>query len=164
MNSSDRQKRKEKNRTHEVTRYIESKSGAKYGIRSSFSEIYNAEHSIRMDVCIDVRLARSMIDPPANLRKHDGEQVHPFKHEYKNSKRYRRDFQFTALEIGECMVVTAVTRAQSCSRDVRCRRSVDVGPQNTSDWNYLCQLLECRECADGPNNDADGRLAAPQNS
>ncbi|KAF3044827.1 hypothetical protein E8E12_010971 [Didymella heteroderae] len=91
----------EEQRTYEVTRYIESKSGAKFGIRRTFDETFSAEHGIRMDIRIDGCIARVMLDAPANLHEHDGQRVVSFQHEYKDSKRLRRDFQFAALEAGE---------------------------------------------------------------
>ncbi|KAF3038889.1 hypothetical protein E8E11_003651 [Didymella keratinophila] len=88
-------------RTYETTRYIKSKTGAKFGIQRTFAETYDAKHGIRMEMRIDGRLARTMIDPPSDLRKHGGKHIYSFKHEYKNSKRSRRDFQFAAVHIGE---------------------------------------------------------------
>lgn len=105
--------------TNETTRYIESKSGAKFGIRTTFSEAFGTEYGVRMEVRIDGLAARKIILGPADLHAHGGQYVCSYKHEYRNLKRYRRDFQFADLEVGEYTLSSALTRAQSCRGDVR---------------------------------------------
>ncbi|KAJ4337002.1 hypothetical protein N0V87_005021 [Didymella glomerata] len=91
----------EEQRTYEMTRYIESKSGAKFGIRHSYSETFGAEYGIRLEICVDGCIARKLIVPPTDLYTDDGQHVCSFKYEHRNSKRLRRDFQFADLEVGE---------------------------------------------------------------
>lgn len=88
-------------RTYEMTRYIESSSGAKFGIRRAFPGSFGADHGIRMDIRIDGRRAKWLIYSPAYLNEDNGSQVYSFRHEYRDSKRLRRNFQFAALETGE---------------------------------------------------------------
>ncbi|KAF1928650.1 uncharacterized protein M421DRAFT_92360 [Didymella exigua CBS 183.55] len=91
----------EDQRTYELTRYIKSKTGAKFGIQIRFGEAFVTEYGIRMEVRIDGRGARTMILRPADLRTYGGQFVCSYKDEQRNSKRYHRDFQFADLEVGE---------------------------------------------------------------
>lgn len=104
----------EEQRTYEMTRYIESKSGAKFGIRHSYSETFGAEYGIRLEICVDGCIARKLIVPPTDLYTDDGQHVCSFKYEHRDSKRLRRDFQFADLEVGEYAVLVVLNRVNPC--------------------------------------------------
>jgi len=97
----------EDQRTYEMTRYIESKSGAKFGVCYTFGETFSDEYGIRIVTTVDSGIARKLILAPANLHADGGQDVISCKFEQKDSKRFRRDFQFADLEVGKYVVHAA---------------------------------------------------------
>lgn len=75
-------------RTYEMTRYIELKSGAKSCIRHAYSETFGVEHGIRIEISADGCKVRKLIIPPTDLYTDDGRHVCSYKHEYRNLKHF----------------------------------------------------------------------------
>lgn len=161
MELSNHKMRKKTYRQTKRRGILNTKSGAKFGIRITFGEAFGTEYGVRMEVRIDGLAARKIILGPADLHAHGGQYVCSYKHEYRNLKRYRRDFQFADLEVGEYTLSSALTRAQSCRGDVRRRYTFKPSRQHWSGRKHFCHSPQNRKRASAASNIANEKLVPP---
>lgn len=90
----------DKLQTCEITRYIEARSGSKFGVRAIFDSAFISDYGVLVHLVIDGRSATTLAVKPGRVRVQEGHLLFDM-HEFEHNKVYRRDFQFTELEIGK---------------------------------------------------------------